>query len=142
MKFVSVFIFSISIVFLLADCHSSKKSTSSSKSNLAGTWELAYITGPRITFDGLYPEKRPLLNFSSTDNNVSGNTSCNGWWSTVDVNEEAMKFSPVFTTKIFCEGAGEPTFLQMLEKVKNYTLEGNTLSLKEGELLLMKFIRK
>ena len=38
--------------------------TASNANALNGNWELNYITGPRIAFDGLYPEKKPVLQLS------------------------------------------------------------------------------
>lgn len=65
------------LVFLglvLISCKCTKTST---VSKLDGTWELNYISGPRIAFDGLYPDKKPTIVFDSKENRVSGNSSCN-----------------------------------------------------------------
>jgi len=41
--------------------------------HLQGTWVLNYITGPRIAFDGLYPENKPQIQLDASGN-LSGNT--------------------------------------------------------------------
>lgn len=131
----------LSVVLFIAGCDSSKKASSNPQSKLTGNWELSFITGPRITFEGLYPNKKPQLTFTG-NGNVTGYTSCNAWGAAVVISNDVMKFSQGFSTKMFCEGAGEPTFLNMIEKVTNYSIENNTLLLKDGELILMKFVRK
>src|SRR6218665_3958733 len=70
----------LTLVFLgsvLLSCNTTKSKKSDAVSKLEGTWELNYITGPRITFDGLFPNKKPTIIFNTKDNQVSGNNSCN-----------------------------------------------------------------
>ena len=31
--------------------------------SLDGTWELNYVAGPRIAFNGLYPNNKPTITF-------------------------------------------------------------------------------
>ena len=141
MKSLFALLITLTAVLFITGCGSSKKTSSNSQSKLTGTWELSFITGPRITFEGLYPNKIPQLTFTGNGNGT-GNTSCNAWGAAVVISNTAMKFSQGFSTKMFCEGTGEPTFLQMIEKVTNYSIENNTLLLKDGELVLMKFNKK
>jgi len=66
----------LTVVFLgviLMSCNASKTQKEDSVSKLEGTWELNYISGPRIAFDGLYPNKKPTINFDTKENRVSGN---------------------------------------------------------------------
>ena len=42
---------------------------------LQGNWELNYISGKKIAFEGLYPDKRPQITFDVVKNQVNGNTS-------------------------------------------------------------------
>ncbi len=41
---------------------------------LNGTWELNYISGRKITFEGLYPDKKPAISFDMSNKKFSGNT--------------------------------------------------------------------
>ena len=52
------------------------------------TWELEYISGPRIAFDGLFPDKKPQLTFDKETNKATGNNGCNGYASEFTLGEE------------------------------------------------------
>ncbi|HKO77785.1 MAG TPA: META domain-containing protein [Flavobacterium sp.] len=88
------------------------------------TWELEYISGPRIAFNGLYPDKKPQITFNTTTNEVSGTASCNGYMAKYTSDGKSISFDePGPTTMMFCEGGGEQTFLQMMKKVNNYSVD-------------------
>ncbi len=54
----------VSILVLFISSCSTVKNTKSAD-NLSNTaWELEYISGPRITFEGLYPSKKPQITFN------------------------------------------------------------------------------
>src|SRR5690554_7428111 len=40
---------------------------------LNGTWELDYISGPRIAFDGLFPNRKPEITFNLPEKKATGN---------------------------------------------------------------------
>ncbi|MCX2484607.1 META domain-containing protein [Pedobacter sp. MR2016-24] len=105
------------------------------------TWELEYISGPRIAFEGLYPNKKPLITFNTTTNSVSGNSGCNGYSAKYTLNGKAISFGePGPATMMFCEGGGEKTFLQMIKKVDNYSIDNDgKLNLNNGEVAMMRF---
>lgn len=110
---------------------------------LNGTWELNYITGPRIAFDGLYPDKKPQLIFSLPKMEVGGHTSCNGFSAKFTLTGDKISFSDPMSTLIACPGAGEPTFLRILKTVNKYAIEnGNTLVLLAGDVPVMRFAKK
>ena len=68
-------VLTISILLFVA-CKSSQTNMNTTDA-LDGTWQLNYITGPRIAFDGLYPDKKPTIVFDIKENKISGNNSCN-----------------------------------------------------------------
>ena len=111
---------------------------------LNGTWELNYISGPRIAFNALYPDKKPQIKFSLTENELGGNTSCNGFSSKITIDGTQISIAEPFAkTMIFCEGGGETTFLNMLKKVNRYAVsDGNTLAFIIGDVAVMRFTRK
>ena len=111
---------------------------------LNGTWELNYISGPRITFDALYPDKKPQVKFNLIENELGGNTSCNGFISKIIIDGNKISIAEPFAkTMIFCEGGGETTFLNMLKKVNKYAVtNGNTLNFKIGDVAVMRFTKK
>jgi heat shock protein HslJ len=137
-KLFSIILISISV---LTACNTMKPNQPSQK--LTGQWELNYITGVRIAFNGLYPDAKPILNFKAPFTEVSGNTSCNGFSTKLTVDGRKMTISqPGAMTMKHCEGEGEMRFMEMLKKVDTYSVDGNTLTLLQGDLPVMKFIKK
>jgi heat shock protein HslJ len=113
--------------------------SSSTTADLSGTWTLKYITGPRIAFDGLYPEKKPHVIFDLSENRISGNTSCNGFGGEVAIDGDKITIDKVIQTMIACEGIGEQTFTKTLSAITNYKVENNILSLYAGDIEMMRF---
>ena len=111
---------------------------------LNGTWELNYITGPRIAFNGLYPEKKPTITFDVTAGKISGNTSCNSFNGKLNVDGNKINFNdPMAMTRMFCQGQGETTFLETLKKINSWSVtDGNTLNLLTGDIAMMRFSKK
>lgn len=137
-KIIAIILVSIST---LTACNLVKKNPSADQ--LTGNWELNYITGVRIAFNGLYPDAKPSLNFKAPFTEVSGNSSCNAFGTKLAIDGNKMTISqPGAMTMRHCEGEGEMRFMQMLTKVNAYSIEGNTLTLLENDLPLMKFTKK
>ncbi|WP_316820600.1 META domain-containing protein [Pedobacter gandavensis] len=110
---------------------------------LSGNWELNYITGVRIAFNGLYPETKPSININAAADQLSGNTSCNAFGAKMEVKGSKLKIEangPM--TMRHCDGEGEMRFLDMLKKVDAYSVDGNTLTLMMGDVPAMKFTKK
>lgn len=137
MKPAKLFLITI-IGFMLASCKSDKKETTNT---LYGTtWEMEYITGPRIAFEGLYPDKKPQLTFNDQLGKVEGHNSCNGYSADFKLDGESIFFGdPGPTTMMYC-GEGEKVFLNMLKKVNKFGFdeEGN-LELLADEVPMMRF---
>ncbi|WP_448139182.1 META domain-containing protein [Sphingobacterium siyangense] len=112
------------------------------KQELSGTWELDYISGPRIAFDGLYPNRKPTMIFDAGSGKVNGNSSCNNYNTTFKTNGNTINFGPIMSTKMACEGNGEATFFSTLEKVNTYSVSENTLTFIMGDIAIMRFKRK
>lgn len=103
------------------------------------TWELVYISGPRIAFDGLFPEKKPQITFDKETHQVTGTDSCNGYSADFELDENTISFGePGPTTMMFC-GGGERQFLNMMQKIDSYIIEGGELNLLAGEVPMMRF---
>jgi len=131
---------------LLAACNSSKKTATgkSDSSTLDGTWELNYISGSRIAFDGLYPGKRPTIKLDVTNKTVSGNTSCNSFNGPIKLDGNKISFTdPMAMTRMMCQGDGETVFIQTLQKINTWSVDGgNTLNLLVGDEAMMRFTKK
>lgn len=131
----------LSIILISCKC---KKTDSVSK--LEGNWELNYITGPRIAFDGLYPNKKPTINFDLKENHISGNSSCNSFNGKLVLDGNKIDFTqPMAMTKMMCQdGQGEQVFMSTLQKITTYevTDDGKTLNLISGDIAMMRFTKK
>lgn len=110
---------------------------------LNGTWELIYITGPKIAFEGLYPKQKPRLIFSLPKEEVGGNTSCNVFGAPFKLDGSKISFGDGRSTLMACTGEGESVFLRTLKEVDQYSISADgELTLSKGEIALMKFSKK
>ncbi len=110
---------------------------------LGGTWELDYISGSRIAFGGLYPDRKPVIAFDVENSKISGNTSCNAFNGKLVADGNKISFAdPLATTRMMCPGEGERAFLETLKKVNTYAVNGNTLTFIMGDIAVMRFVRK
>ncbi|HWS59574.1 MAG TPA: META domain-containing protein [Flavobacterium sp.] len=114
--------------------------------SLEGTWELNYITGPRIAFDGLYPDKKPTITFDLKENKVAGNNSCNQYFGTLKVDGSKINFkdAKMGMTMMACPGEGEKVYMNTLEKIDSYSIseDGKTLNFIMGDIAMMRFEKK
>ena len=119
------------------------KAVTPESAKLNGTWELNYISGSRIAFSGLYPEKKPQITFNLAAYELGGNTSCNGFSSKITIDGNKISIAEPFAkTMIFCEGGGETTFLNMLKKVNRYAVtDSNTLTFMIDDVAVMRFTK-
>jgi len=133
-------------LLLLLSCNSEKKSTtgeSSKPEDLEGTWVLNFVSGTKIAFDGLYPDRKPEMTITPEDGRISGNTSCNSFSGPVKIEGNKISFKePMATTRMACQGEGEAIFLKSLEKINTYSVDGKTLVLIMGDIAMMRFRKK
>jgi heat shock protein HslJ len=129
----------ISTVFF-SSCKASKE-TKSTANIYDTTWELEYISGPRIAFDGLFPNKKPQLTFDQKETRVYGNNGCNGYSASYTLDGKKLSFGEAGpTTMMFCDGGGEQQFLQQINKITSYTIDKEgKLNLNEGDVPMMRF---
>lgn len=135
------------LVFFSSFLISCKCAKTDAVSKLDGTWELNYISGPRITFEGLYPNKKPTIQFDAKTNQVSGNASCNSYTGKLVVDGNKIDFTqPMAVTKMMClDGLqGEQTYLSTLQKITSYDItdDGKTLNFISGDIAMMRFTKK
>ena len=109
---------------------------------LDGMWELEYITGPKIAFEGLYPIAKPFLTLDSATGKSGGSGSCNGFSGSFVLKGNNIRFGDQAATMMACEGNGEQVFFKALADTDNYVIENDHLLLKKGDITLMKFHRK
>lgn len=128
--------------FVLFGCANKKQLSTSSQENLLnGTWELEYISGPRIAFNGLYKEKKPVLTFDLANKRMHGNTSCNNLNGALAIDGNKINFNgPIAMTKMLCPGEGENVFVKTLKDVNTFSIsDDNKLSFFMGDVAVMRF---
>ncbi len=124
--------------FIIISC-ATKKNVDNEK--LYSTiWELEYISGPRIAFNGLYPDKKPTIIFDKTTKKVTGNNSCNGYSADYTLIDNSLSFGePGPATKMFC-GEGEKVFLNTMKKINKYSFDQDRkLNLMIDDVTMMRF---
>lgn len=130
-------IFVCILALILSGCTSLKNTIPLSSE----TWELEYVTGPKIAFDGLFPENKPQVTFNTTKKEVSGTTGCNGFSTKYTLDGQTIKFDENFPiTMRYCEGGGEQIFLKMIKEVNHYFIDyEGKLFLNKGDIPMMRF---
>jgi len=104
------------------------------------SWQLEYISGTKIAFEGLYPNKKPQITFNKEKNKVQGNNSCNGYSANYTIKDSSIYFSePGPSTMMYC-GEGEQAFLKMMEKVNRFSFDDNgKLNLMLDDVTVLRF---
>ncbi len=126
------------LLITMSSCVSSKNSRDTNLFNV--TWELEFISGPRIAFSGLYPNKKPAITFNKTTKKAEGTNSCNGYSAEYTLDGDAISFGePGPTTMMFC-GNGEKVFLNTIKKINKYTIDvDGKLNLMLNDVTMMRF---
>lgn len=142
MKRIMVLVVFVCLVF--TSC--STKKASLETSSLEGTWELNYITGPKIAFEGLYPNKKPTITFDLKENKITGNNSCNQYFGALILDGQKINFkdAKIGMTMMACEGNGDSQYMETLEKIETCSItdNGSTLNFLIGNLVMMRFSRQ
>lgn len=137
--------FHMPYLYLLERQLPSYASSSAQKVQLDGTWEVISITGQEKNFDLLYYNKKPVLAFDQASRKCHGNTSCNGFSTTLLVDEAAINISTAMAmTKMACEGNGEQVFIDALKLVTTFSFsdQGRKLQLRSADNIIMVLERK
>ncbi|OOG74216.1 META domain-containing protein [Flavobacterium sp. A45] len=139
MKKIALFVVFICMSFV--SCTTSKPAVATT--SLEGTWELKYITGPRIAFDGLYPNSKPTIAFNLRENKITGNNSCNQYFGALIIDGAKINFeeAKMGMTMMACEGNGDSVYMDALKRIESYTItdDGKTLNLLLGNIVMMRF---
>jgi len=139
-------ILTLSILCLIFMACDSTKSATKPTASLGGSWELIYITGPRIAFHGLYPNKKPTITFDLKENKIAGNNSCNQYFGILLINGNKINFkdAKMGMTMMACPGEGENVYMKTLEKIDSYSIseDGKTLNFLMGDIAMIRFEKK
>ena len=115
---------------------------SAENEKLNGNWELTYVSGPKIAFEGLYPDKKPHLIFNFANGIIQGNTGCNGFSSKFKLDGNKIKIEDGLQTMMYCEGGGEDAFKNMMRKTDSYKIENGSLVFSFEGVPVMRFKKK
>ena len=127
----------MSLLFLsLTACNTSKPV----EALYGTTWELDYLSGPRIAFDGLFSDKKPQLEFNREEGIVTGNSGCNGYSAQFKVDGNTISFGePGPSTLMYC-GKGETFFRNTIKKVNRFKIDENgKLNIMLNDVPMMRF---
>ncbi|CAM2756515.1 Heat shock protein HslJ [Flavobacterium succinicans] len=134
------------LIFMTFTSCTTTKNTTNSANSLQGEWVLTFISGPRIAFQGLYPDAKPTINFDLAGKKVFGNNSCNNYTGALQAegNKISFKDSKMAVTMMACQGNGDSVYMNMLEKIATYTLseDGKVLTFEGEGVALMRFEKK
>ncbi|WP_435413384.1 META domain-containing protein [Psychroserpens mesophilus] len=101
---------------------------------LSGTYILEQLNETNIATYKL------TLEFDSKTNKVSGFAGCNRFFGTYTIEGNGISFSELGATRMMCQdekNAVENSFFRTIAKVKGFELADGTLSLKNGDTILM-----
>lgn len=103
-------------------------------------WELEYLSGPRIAFEGLFPDRKPVIAFEQATGMVAGNSGCNGYNAPFEVKADSIRFGePGPSTLMYC-GEGENFFRNTLQKINRWAVDADgKLTLLLDEVPMMRF---
>lgn len=105
----------------------------------SNAWELDYITGPRIAFEGLYPDMKPKIQFTKGSDMITGNSGCNGYSTKFTMNGNRISFAqPELSTMAYC-GDGETVFRKTMTEIDGYRMTDGKLEFLMGDVVMMRF---
>lgn len=87
-----------------------------------------------------YWGRTPSVTLNANNLVFTGSTGCNSMSGSFNFNNKDIQFGRnIVTSKMSCNEYNESNFITALKKADNYTLNGNTLELKQGGTLLLSF---
>ncbi len=128
-------------IAFLTGCSSKRKITGPEPEKMQGTWTLEWISGARITADGLYPEDKPTIEFDTDSGRVSGFSGCNRYNGTFELNGPQLKIGDnLAMTRMFCPGSGELVYTQALKKINGVRItDEHKLELLTEDQVMLRF---
>lgn len=129
---------SIGFSAILLSCSATKQAATPATPLYETKWSLK-----KIHSNGAIEEvqTKAFIKFDEAKKSAGGNGSCNSFGSSATINNNDMSLKGIFSTKMYCEGVQktEDSFFKQLEKVTRFEIKGNSLSLFQGNTLLLEF---
>jgi len=128
---------------LATSCSSTKTTVENTVTSEAvlGTWELNYLS----SLDGKsllenFPSGAPYINFVSNDI-ISASDGCNILNGGIEMKGNEIKFGNLMSSLRACDGVNDKAFTSALTGTYTYSLTNGVLSLKQGDKVIMSFVR-
>lgn len=128
------------LVILSAGCRPSdkiNKAVGITKATLENTrWALTELRAELITL-----ENKPYLMFAKKSMVVNGFGGCNQLAGSYEISGQKIKLNNIAATRMFCQEtmSVETSFLQSLQIINAYRIEGHELLLLQDEVLIARF---
>ncbi len=130
--------FLVTVVLFIALCTVSGQKSCNDHFALAGRWKLIAINEQPVLKE-IYTEGIPYLEIKEKDAVMSGFTGCNLIQGHCEIEGNQIRFQQIISTKKYCERIPEHLFLESLEKIEAFLIEGNTLFLLNNETRILSF---
>ena len=131
-------------VFLLISCI--KREPAASGAVLIGIegpkWPLVEVSGEPVSPKP--GERWPFIIFDAANKRASGFGGCNNFFGSYELDGSSLKFGPVGSTRIFCEGPVgevEMRFMESLGQTGRWEIRGSTLLHLDGTKVLARFTK-
>jgi heat shock protein HslJ len=129
----------LGVAALLVGCAAAGGAGSGAK--LIGTnWQMVELGGVALPVG---PRQRPPnIELQPNDQRAAGFTGCNRFFGNYRVEGDTLRFTALGSTKMACAQAAmelEKGFLGVLQETRTYHIDGNTLTLRDGERSLARF---
>lgn len=136
----TIIAFSLVVITMLVGCKTSNEAIT--QAGLAATtWEVSSIEGKDVVASE-FSNGLPTAVFT-TDNKVSGHGGCNSYGGSYTLDTEGnLTFSQFMSTKMFCEGNGENSYMKAIGKANKAKIENNNLVLYNGTNAVLVFVPK
>jgi heat shock protein HslJ len=131
----------LALILTTVSCKSTTAGKPAADVLTATGWVLSSINGkaPDAT---QFPNGLPDATFT-TDNKMSGNAGCNRYSGTYTTGDKgAFTVGQFISTKMFCQGNGEDTFLKTLGTVNMSKITTDKLILLNGKTEVLVFVPK
>lgn len=150
--FYPLFVFSISALLLLNQCTSTRHKSGAgdatktgksggdanvvtnggqaSQKSLQGTWKFDYFTMVNTDKKILFPLQIPEITFDTKSKKFSGQAGCNNISGAYSQEGENLSFrQPMIMTRMSCNSSGEKIFIDYINSVQKFRINGNSLEL-------------
>lgn len=106
-------------------------------------WELIRMGASKPNLTGT--DNKVSILFSKDNSHFAGFSGCNRYSGKYEIKKESLLFDNIISTKMACpetDMAFENNYLNNLNKVNNYAINGDTLFLKNNGRAILTFIAK